>query len=185
MDLLAHVASVERRQIPLVPLAASHMSRCTAAGVARADFPNFGRRNRHFFLESVRSIASAALKGVDCDSDPSENSSLRIFQACEGAQIPRKMRCRTPKKWHFASEVGSEGRNLPRGGGFCSPHVPSRSQRHKLREYGTKEARKRLFSNLYLNTFPASTANPLGAARPTHFFWRALRSSTRRGDLQR
>ena len=103
----------------------------------------------------------------------------------EGAQIPRKMRFRTPKKRHFASEVGSEGRNLPRGGGFCSPHVPSRSQRHKLREYGTKEARKRLFSNLYLNTFPASTANPLGAARPTHFFWRALRSSTRRGDLQR
>ena len=36
-----------------------------------------------FFLESVRSIASAALKGVDCDSDPSENSSLRIFQARE------------------------------------------------------------------------------------------------------
>jgi hypothetical protein len=51
-------------------------------------------------------------------------------------------------------------------------------QRHKLREYGTKEARKRLFSNLYLNTFPASTANPLGAARPTHF-------SGARCDLQR
>ena len=108
-----------------------------------------------------------------------------FFTSARGAQIPRKMRFQTPKKWHFASEVGSEGRNLPRGGGFCSPHVPSRSQRHKLREYGTKEARKRLFSNLYLNTFPASTANPLGAARPTHFFWRALRSSTRRGDFQR
>lgn len=35
------------------------------------------------FLEWVRSIASAALKGVDCDSDPSENWSLRIFQARE------------------------------------------------------------------------------------------------------
>ena len=32
---------------------------------------------------------------------------------------------------------------------------------------------------------PASTANPLGAAPPTHIFWRALRSSTRRAGLQR